>query len=171
MSPAESGVITAPRSILMVISSSVWTWLLPRTGFRRPLVIGFIGYAGALTLVSMGLRDPVILGVPIATFWWAMGSVALGGVFFGLINPAMHNAGLDLAPDRIAAVAGLRGMFSVLGSTLGITVIVLIASRADDIGEGLRIGFVLMAVVILLATAFIAGVPAAPSGERRADRV
>jgi nitrate/nitrite transporter NarK len=160
MSPAESGAITAPRSVVMVASSAFWTWLLPRTGFRKPLAAGLIGYATILVVVGLGLRDPMFGGWTMPTFWWSLLSVAMGGFFFGVANPSMSNAALNLAPDRIAAVAGLRGMFSTLGSAIGVAVMVLIASRAPSTGEGLQHGFMVMAGVVAAAVVFVAGVPA-----------
>ena len=166
MSPAESGAITAPRSVVMVASSAFWTWLLPRTGFRKPLVVGLLGYGAILVVVGLGLRDPMFGGWTMPTFWWSMLSVAMGGFFFGVANPSMSNAALNLAPDRIAAVAGLRGMFSTLGSAIGVAVMVLIASRASSTGAGLQQAFIVMAAVVAVAVVFVAGVPASVNAAR-----
>ena len=38
------------------------------------------------------------------------------GLVFGVSNPSMNNAGFDIAPDRIATIAGLRMMAQQLGS-------------------------------------------------------
>jgi nitrate/nitrite transporter NarK len=167
MSPAESGAITAPRSVVMVLSSAFWTWLLPRTGFRKPLAVGLVGYGCILVVVGIGLHDPVFGNVTIGTFWWSLMTVALGGFFFGVANPSMSNAALNLVPDRIAAVAGLRGMFSTLGSAVGVAVMVLIASRAPSTGQGLQEAFVVMAGVVVLATVFVLGIPSSVASARR----
>ena len=168
MSAGESGAITAPRSVIMLASAAFWTWLMPRTGFRWPLIGGLLGYGAILALVGAGLHDVSVGGVAISTFWWSMITVGMGGFFFGVASPAMSNAALDLAPDRIAAVAGLRGMFSSLGSAIGVAVIVLIASRATEVGVGLQTGFIVIAVMIMLSVVFVFGVPAAPAAIRAA---
>ena len=40
----------------------------------------------------------------------------------GLAVPASNNASLQLAPDQVAAIAGLRGMFRQSGSIIAVSV-------------------------------------------------
>jgi hypothetical protein len=85
--------------------------------------------------------------------------VGSAGAFFGFANPSMNNASLDLAPERIAAIVGLRGMFMSLGGTLGISLMVMIASRAETLAGGIEIGFAVLAAVLLVGALFVLGIP------------
>jgi MFS family permease len=94
--------------------------------------------------------------------------VGSAGIFFGLANPSMNNAGLELAPDRIASVTGLRGMFMNLGGTIGIAFVVLIASRAGNTGDGLALAFTLLAVMLFISMLVIPALPEISTKSRRA---
>jgi cyanate permease len=59
---------------------------------------------------------------------------------------------LDLIPEKIAAVAGLRGMFRVTGGVMGTAVVVLLLSHYQDKGVGfqqisLLFGFILLLII------------------------
>lgn len=166
MSAAESGALIAPRSLVMVAASGLGTWLMPRTGLRKPLAIGLVGSALMILVLGLGLHDPSILGRRIESFWWNLLVIGGAGASFGFANPSMNNAALDLAPDRIASITGLRGMFSSLGGTVGIGIAVLIASRAESTAAGLQIAFTAFAVVLAASAAFVLGVPEL-HGQRR----
>ena len=67
----------------------------------------------------------------------------------------MNNAAIELAPDRIAAVTGLRAMAQGLGSTFGISFALLMASRAETQGGGLEMAFTIFSVMLIIATALL----------------
>ncbi|MGE0228127.1 MAG: MFS transporter [Dehalococcoidia bacterium] len=166
MSAGESGALIGPRSAVMVVASGLATWALPRTGLRKPLAFGLVGSALMIGLLGRGLHDPEILGLTISSFWWSLVVIGAAGAFFGFANPSMNNAALELAPDRIAAITGLRGMFSSLGGAIGIAIGVLIASRASDTGSGLQLAFMVFAVVLAASALFVLGVPEMGSAQR-----
>jgi MFS family permease len=159
MSAGESGALIGPRSAVMVFASALATWALPMTGLRKPLAFGLIGSALMIALLGRGLQDPVLFGVTFDSFWWTLLVIAAAGAFFGFANPSMNNAALDRAPDRIAAITGLRGMFSSLGGAIGIAIGVLIASRASSTGAGLQLAFTAFAVILAASAVFVLGVP------------
>jgi nitrate/nitrite transporter NarK len=167
LSVAESGAIMSPRAGAMVVISSLSALVIDRTGFRKPLALGMVGVVGSLLVLSIGLHDVAIAGIEVPDFWWLLIVVASAGAFFGFANPSMNNVGLDLAPDRIAAVTGLRGMFMSLGGTLGISFIVLIASRAENVADGIEEGFTVLSLVLLVSMVFILAVPEMRSGRRQ----
>lgn len=129
MSAGESGALIGPRSAVMVMASGLATRALPVTGVRKPLAFGLVGSALMIAVLARGLHDPVVLGLRLESFWWSLLIIGAAGAFFGFANPSMNNAALELAPDRIAAITGLRGMFSSLGGAIGIAIGVMIASR------------------------------------------
>lgn len=159
LSVASSGALLSPRAAVMVVSSSIAAYFLPRTGFRKPMLLGMLGLVATLIVLGRGLHEPAVAGVTIPNFTWLLIVVGSAGVFFGIANPAMNNAGIDLAPDRIASIAGLRGMFMNLGGTIGISFVILIASRAENIGDGLDLAYTVLAVVLLLSLLAVRAVP------------
>ena len=52
----------------------------------------------------------------------------------GLSVPAANNASLQLAPDQVAAIAGLRGMFRQAGSITAVSVTTAVIARSADPG-------------------------------------
>jgi Na+/melibiose symporter-like transporter len=73
--------------------------------------------------------------------------------------PATNNATLSLAPDQVAAIVGLRGMFRQSGSILAVSVMTTITARAANPGHALGYGYVVFAVVLIAAIPLIYKVP------------
>jgi EmrB/QacA subfamily drug resistance transporter len=161
LSAAQAGGIMAPRALVMVLMSTVASFLLPRTGYRWPLVVGIVGQAVVLLAFSRGLHEPVIGGHIVHDVAWLTGVSLTAGLAFGMANPAMNNAAIDLAPDRIAAIAGMRGMFMTLGGTIGIAIVVLFGAQAAETARGIETAFLGFAVVMLLTTLLVPRVPEA----------
>ena len=165
MGPAEAGALLTPRAMAMVASSAVGAMLLTRTGFRRPMVAGMFVMAFTLLVLSFGIDEPTVLGVQLSNFVWIGGIVALMGVSFGMTMPSMNNAALEVAPDRIPAITGLRGMFQSLGGSVGVSVILLVVSRSGSAAAGLEASFIGLAVVLVLSTLLVRGIPEIGEGE------
>lgn len=164
---SESGALAAPRGVLMVTFSSLSAFIIHRTGFRKPILAGLVGLGASLLVVSLGLHEVDVLGLRFSDFWWLLAVTALSGVFFGLANPSLNNAGIEVAPDRIAAIVGLRGMFNNLGGTLGVAVVVLIASRDADTVAGLQTAFFVLGAVVILSTVWVPWIPEMRRGRAR----
>lgn len=158
-SASEAGALLAPRSVAMMASSTLFATLLMRTGYRRPLAVGFLAVAALIFLMAQGFEGPNVLGLQLNNFWYVMAIVLGLGLVFGVSNPSMNNAGFDIAPDRIAAIAGLRMMAQQLGSLIGIAVAVLIASRAATVSGGLTIAFSIFSVLLACSTVMVLRVP------------
>ena len=68
-----------------------------------------------------------------------------------IVNPAANNAALDLIPEKVAAVAGMRGMFRAIGGVLGIAGTTLALSYFPDKTVGMQeIYFGLTFLLLLL---------------------
>ena len=83
----------------------------------------------------------------------------------GISNPASNNASLDLAPDRAAALTGVRGMFRLTGGVLSVAAVVLALTFFPDRGQGLSVIFMVLSVVVLLAVPLALMIPD-KAGER-----
>lgn len=159
MSHEESGILLTPRAIAMILASSAAAYLLPRTGYRKPIWLGLIGMTVSLVLLAFGLHDVHIGGIAIPNFVYLATIVAISGLAFGFSGPAANNAAIELAPESIAAITGLRGMFRSLGGTLGTAVVVLVASRGASEAAGLETAFLGLALVNIVTMAFVLGIP------------
>ncbi|MEZ4552447.1 MAG: DHA2 family efflux MFS transporter permease subunit [Dehalococcoidia bacterium] len=159
MSKSTSGVLLTPRAIAMIVASSLGAFLLPKTGYRKPIMVGMVGMGLTLIVMSRGLHDPVIAGVEVSNFTYLGTLAALSGFFFGVSGPAANNAAIELAPDRIAAITGLRGMFRSVGGSIGTSLVVLVMSHAATREEGLEQAFLGLAVAAVLVSFLVLGIP------------
>lgn len=159
LSVAQSGTLSGPRGFVMVGFSAISSMLLYRTGFRKPIAVGLVGLGLVIGLISLGIREPRIGGIVVSDFWWLLIVVSSAGIFYGFAVPSLNNAGLDLAPDRIATLVGLRGMFHSLGGMVGIALAVLITSRGSSTEAGLEQAFATIGVLAILSTICVLWVP------------
>ena len=63
--------------------------------------------------------------------------------------PSTNNASLQLAPDQIAAIAGLRGMFRQAGSIIAVSVVTAVIARSHDPGAVQADVFVVFALLMV----------------------
>ena len=65
--------------------------------------------------------------------WLGVGA-GLTGVGNGLANPASRNACLQIAPNEVAAITGLRQMFVFMGIIFSVSTVTAILNRSADPG-------------------------------------
>lgn len=159
MSSGETGLLLTPRAVVMMLVSTVASILLPRTGYRKPIIGGLFVMAAGMVLLSLELHEATVLGVAVSEFTVLATVIAVAGLGLGLAGPAANNAAIELAPDRIAAITGMRGMFRSLGGAIGVAVIVLITSTASTTEHGLAMAFVGLSVVTVLTSLLVLGIP------------
>jgi EmrB/QacA subfamily drug resistance transporter len=152
LSTLASGTILTARAVGTISVAGVASIMLRKTGYRLPMAVGFALIA--LGSVMLFISSP---GLPV--FWWLSISSAVTGVGMGASMPATNNATLSLAPDQVAAIVGLRGMFRQSGSILAVSVMTTITARAADPGHALGYGYVVFAVVLVAAIPLIYKVP------------
>jgi hypothetical protein len=73
--------------------------------------------------------------------------------------PAANNASLQLAPEQVAAIAGLRGMFRQSGAITAVAVTTAIVARSADPGLVQARVFVVFAALLLALLPLVAVVP------------
>ena len=165
MSTLLSGTVLTPRAIAMSATAMIASMWIIKTGYRRPMVIGVLAISGMLFLLGMGWTEAHIGPFQIDSFWLMASALVLGGIGMGISNPASNNATLDLAPDRAAAMTGVRGMFRLTGGVLSVATIVLILTFFPDRGQGLSAIFLFLSGAVLLAVPLALMVPDT-AGER-----
>jgi EmrB/QacA subfamily drug resistance transporter len=167
MSASESGFILTPRSITMILVSAIASFLIIRSGYRAPMVIGILLLSLSLLLLGLGLHDLSVFGLHIPDIALLSVIVALSGAATGLTFPASNNANLDLAPGKIAAISALRSMFRSIGGIIGGALIVLFLSHYSDQGEGLQHIFLFLSIMLLAIIPVVLLIPDTARQRRR----
>ncbi|HXG36469.1 MAG TPA: MFS transporter [Dehalococcoidia bacterium] len=159
MTAGESGLLLTPRSAAMAITSIGASFLLLRGGYRLPMITGTLLIISSLLLTSRGFHDANFLGWQIPNLLLLSSLVGITGIGIGIAGPASSNAALDLIPEKVAAVAGLRGMFRSTGGVLGTATVTLVLSRFNDKALGMEYIFLFLALGLSLLLPLIFLIP------------
>jgi EmrB/QacA subfamily drug resistance transporter len=159
MSTFESGLILTPRSIGMIIASIVTSMMLPKWGYRRPMLVGTGGMVLSLALLGLELTGTSVFGMDISSTVILVIIMFISGAAMGIIAPAANNACIDLMPNRVATITGVRGMFRQSGSAISIAVTSLVLENFSGIGRGFTAVFYGLAVILVLSVPFIFAMP------------
>jgi EmrB/QacA subfamily drug resistance transporter len=149
MGALESGAVLTPRSVAMMSTAIVSSFLLTRYGYRVPMIAGGLLTTATLLMLSRGWTGLDLYGLHVGPFWLLAAQIALGGVGMGLSGPASNNAALDLVPGRAATVSGIRTFFRSSGGVIGTAAIVLVLELSPDKAAGLRQVFAVMGVLLI----------------------
>ncbi|MPZ22320.1 MAG: MFS transporter [Dehalococcoidia bacterium] len=163
MSASETGLLMTPRAVLMIFVSAAAALLITRTGYRRPIAAGLLIMAAAMAILSLGLEGVAVAGVGVSNFVYLAAVIALCGLGLAIAGPSANNAAIELAPEKAAAITGMRGMFRFIGGAVGFAVVVLVTSRAPSTAEGLELSFVGLAIITALTTLLVRGIPDRPT--------
>jgi MFS family permease len=146
-----AGTLLTARAVGMIAVAGVAAMALRRTGYRLPMIIGFAVLAGGMVMMS--------LSPGISAYAWLAIAAAVTGFGMGLSVPASNNASLQLAPDQVAAIAGLRGMFRQSGAIIAVSVTTAIIARSSTPGLVQAHVFVVFAILLVLLLPLIRLVP------------
>jgi EmrB/QacA subfamily drug resistance transporter len=152
-----AGTLLTARAVGIVVVTGVATFALHRTGFRRPILFGFLIAAVGLVMISLPPHG-------FSAYTWLAIAAAITGVGMGLALPASNVAALSLAKGEMASVAGLRAMFRQCGGIFGVAVVSAVVVRSGDPGHALAYAFVVFAVVLVALTPLVFRIPEAGSG-------
>ncbi len=170
MSTLSSGLIITPRSIAMVISSIITSMCLVRWGYRRPMIIGTA--ITAMALVGLSLESPggSIFGITVSSVVLLSALLFASGFSQGMVAPAANNACIELAPDRVGTITGVRGMFRQIGSALSINITTLVVHNSGDMARGFFLVFIGLAAITLATIPIIFFMPRAANPELAVKR-
>jgi EmrB/QacA subfamily drug resistance transporter len=149
--PLGAGTLLTARAVGMIAVAGAAAMALRRTGYRLPMITGFAFVAAGLLMMAATPRLPA--------YAWLAIAAALTGCGMGLSVPAANNASLQLAPDQVAAIAGLRGMFRQSGSIIAVSVTTAIIARSADPGLVQARVFVLFVVLLAVIVPLVWLVP------------
>ena len=116
------------------------------------MILGFSLIAVGLTLLWL---PPHLVGA----YGWLAAAAGLTGLGMGMAVPATNNATLQLAPDQVAAIAGLRGMFRQSGSILTISATTALLATAHDPAIAQSRVFLVFAVLMVALIPLVLVVP------------
>jgi MFS family permease len=91
--------------------------------------------------------------------WLSIGA-GITGLGNGLTNPASRNACLQVAPDEVAAITGLRQMFVFTGIIFSVSTVTAILNRSADPGIAqAHILWVVAGILLVVMVPLVARVP------------
>jgi EmrB/QacA subfamily drug resistance transporter len=152
MHTLAAGTLLTARAVGMIAVAGVATFALRRTGYRRPMLAGFV-------LAAFGLVLLAIPPVHVSDYVWLAVAAGVTGVGMGVCVPATNNAIMHLSPADLGSVAGLRGMFRQSGGITGIAVVTAVLARSADPAHTQAMAFVVLAVLLICMLPLILLVP------------
>jgi MFS family permease len=95
--------------------------------------------------------------------WLAVGATVTG-LGTGLSAPAANNASIELAPNDVGAITGLRGAARNGGAILGIAIATSVAAHSGHEVTALRNAFFVLAALLVCMVPLVFFIP---DGDRR----
>lgn len=121
--PLAAGTLLSTRAIGMIAFSGIAVAALRRSGYRLPMIIGFL-------LIACGLAMMAVSPHSLSPYNWLAVAAGITGVGLGIAQPASNNASMQLAPEAVAAISGLRGMFRQAGGIMAVSITTAILARS-----------------------------------------
>jgi MFS family permease len=164
LSTLMSGMILTPRSLGIIPASAITSFLLRRWGYRWPMLLGLLIISLATILLGQGLQLWRMIGIHLGIAEILAFLVLVSGIGVGIALPASNNACIELMPEKVATITGLRGMFRTVGGVLGISLITFILHLSSNPGNGFRITFISFGLGLLFAIPLVFLMPAGKKG-------
>jgi EmrB/QacA subfamily drug resistance transporter len=152
LDPLAAGTVLTARGAGVICVAALAVLTLRRLGSRLPMAVGFALIVAGFLL--MAVPPPGVHG-----YLWLMAAAGVTGIGMGVAVPASNNAGLQLAPDQISSIAGLRGMFRQTGSIIAVSVMTAAAANSADPAMTQAHGFVVLSVLLLASLPLIFTIP------------
>jgi len=167
LSTLVSGVILTPRSLGIIPASAITSFLLKRWGYRWPMLLGLsIISLSTILLDSPGLQLLGSIGIHSGVAEILAVVIMMSGIGIGIALPASNNACIELMPERVATITGLRGMFRSVGGAFGISLITIILHSSPTPVLGFRVTFLSFGLGLLLCIPLVFLMPTGKKGRR-----
>jgi MFS family permease len=154
LSALNSGTLLTARGVGAMAIGAIAAFALRRTGYRIPLIAGFTFVAIGTVLMSVAPRWGL------NPYAWLSICAGITGLGNGSANPASRNACLQIAPNEVAAISGLRQMFVYMGITFSVSIVTAILNRSSDPGIAqAHILWVVAAFLIVVMVPLVLRVP------------
>jgi EmrB/QacA subfamily drug resistance transporter len=150
----SAGTLLAARGVGAIVVGAAAAMALRRTGYRIPLIAGFI----VVAIGTVGMAISPRLGL--SPYVWLSIGAGLTGLGNGMANPASRNACLQIAPNEVAAITGLRQMFVYMGIIFSVSTVTAILNRSPDPGMAqAHILWVVAGILLLVMVPLVFRVP------------
>ncbi|MBI4285920.1 MAG: MFS transporter [Chloroflexi bacterium] len=159
MSTVASGLILTPRSVSIMVASAITSVFLVRWGYRRPLLVGTVAVGISLVLLGVTIPDFRVGGLQVNSTLLLVFIMLLSGFGMGTLAPAANNVCIDLMPNRVATITGVRGMFRQSGSAIGIAVASLVLHSFSNMAYGFAVVFLALAAIMFLSLIWVFALP------------
>jgi EmrB/QacA subfamily drug resistance transporter len=169
LSTLISGVILTPRSLMVIAASFVTSFLLKRWGYRLPMVLGLIIISLSTILIGdQGFQLLRMVDIHLGVAEMLAILMMVTGIGMGIALPASNNACIELMPEKVATITGLRGMFRSVGGAFGISLITIILHTSSTPANGFRITFISFGLGLLFAIPLVFLMP---TGKKVGDKL
>ncbi len=159
MTVLQSGVLLTPRSVGMIAASTITSFSLLKWGYRRPILIGTVLVGACLVVLALQPHELSLFGLAMGVTPLLYLIIGLAGIGHGIATPAANNACIELMPDKVATITGLRGMFRNLGSAIGIAGATVVIHSVPDIHRAYYIVFLIPLAILVLSLPFVFAMP------------
>jgi len=164
LSTLVSGMILTPRSLAIIPASVMTSFLLKRWGYRWPMVLGVSIMSLTTILLGQEPRFWRMIGIQFGIAESLALILMLSGMGIGIFYPASNNACIELMPEKVATITGLRGMFGNVGGVLGISFITIILHLSSTRANGFRATFISLGLLLLFTIPLIFLMPSGKKG-------
>jgi EmrB/QacA subfamily drug resistance transporter len=148
----SAGTLLTARAVGMMAVAALATFALRRTGYRLPMIAGFLVTAIGTALLAFPAGG-------MSPYLWLAIAAAVTGLGTGISLPASNNATLQLSPQRAASISGLRGMFRQAGGITGVSIASCLVARSSNPGLTQAAMFVVLAIIMVLLIPLACTVP------------
>jgi EmrB/QacA subfamily drug resistance transporter len=162
MTTLKSGLIITPKSIGAIAATIFTSVLLKRWGYRMPMLIGTAIVVICLVMLGVQLQSINIGSLKLDSMALVIIIMLVLGIGIGIVNPAANNACIELMPDRVSTISGVRGMFRQTGSALSISLSTLLLHNLGSMVTGFRVVFWGLAAILVISVPLIFMMPSAP---------
>ncbi len=159
LSTLMSGMILTPRSLAMAATAAVTSFLLKRVGYRWPMVIGCVITGLTIILLAPGFF-PSSGGRGLGVIGTMSIIMAINGLGGGMLFPASNNACIELMPEKVGTIVGLRNMFRNIGGALAISIVTAILHLSSGPSLGFMIAFIAFGLMPLVSIPVLFLMPA-----------
>jgi EmrB/QacA subfamily drug resistance transporter len=155
--PLTSGTLLTARALGEIVLAICASVLIHRTGYRLPIIAGIALIAGGMVMI---VAPPEF----VSPYAWLVVGATLTGLGTGMSAPAANNASIELAPNDVGAITGLRGSARQGGAIIGITLTTSLAAHTGHEARALAEAFCLLAALLACMVPLVFVVP---DGKRR----
>jgi EmrB/QacA subfamily drug resistance transporter len=152
LTPLASGTLLTARAIGEISLAVFAAVLIHRTGYRVPIIFGIALIAGGLVMIAT--RAEIF-----TPYVWLTIGAAITGLGTGLSAPAANNASIELAPDDVGSITGLRGAARQGGAIVGIALATSVAAHTGHEVASLTHAFFVLSVLLLCMVPVVFMVP------------